>query len=91
MSEEDITQGTRYFNALKDVANAARKLEAARVRYDDTVDQLNREMREAEEEFRAALERAVELTGEVLPVSNRQREAQRMKALVAGLEKKGSQ
>jgi hypothetical protein len=75
MSEEDVTKTTSYFNALRDVADAARKVEEARVRYEDTVDGLLREKREAEKALRAALERAAELTGKYLPSSERDQEA----------------
>lgn len=87
--EEDVTKGTRYFNALRDVADSARKVEQARVKYDDALDQLSHEKRAAEKELRAALERAAELAGEPLPISTREREEQRLRAMLDGLGKKG--
>ena len=48
MSDEDVTKGTRYFNALRSVAEAARKVEQIRVKYEDALDQLTREKRQAE-------------------------------------------
>jgi hypothetical protein len=48
MSEEEVTKGMRYFNALKDVAEAALKIEEAHVRYEDALAPLTREKREAE-------------------------------------------
>lgn len=89
MSTEDITQGTRYFNALRDVADAARKVEEARVRYEDGLEQLTREKRAAEKELRAALERAAKLIGETLPLSRRDQKDQQLQELIYGLEKKG--
>ena len=87
---EDVAQGTRYFNALKDVAEAARKVEEARVRYEDTLDQLTREKREAEKGLREALTRAAEMTGESLPTSQRDRDEQRMKEVFRSLDEKDS-
>jgi hypothetical protein len=88
MSEEDVTQGTRYFNALKDVAEAARKVEETRVRYEDTLDQLTREKREAERGLREALARAAEMTGESLPTSQRDKDEQRMKEMLRRRDEK---
>jgi len=45
MNGEDVTQGTRYFNALREVADAARRVEHLRVQYENTLDQLTREKR----------------------------------------------
>lgn len=88
MNKEDITKTTSYFNALRDVADAVRKVEEARVRYEDTIDRLTHESREAERELRAALERAAELTGESLPVSERDKERQRQREMLRSFEKK---
>jgi hypothetical protein len=88
MSEEDVTQGTRYFNALKDVAEAARKVEEARVHYEDTLDKLTSEKREAERGLREALARAAEMTGESLPTSQRDKDEQRMKEMLRRRDEK---
>jgi hypothetical protein len=88
MSEENITQGTRYFNALKDVAEAARKVEEARVHYEDTLDKLTSEKREAEKGLREALARAAEMTGESLPTSRRDKDEQRMKEMLRRRDEK---
>jgi hypothetical protein len=88
MDKEDITKTTSYFNALRDIAEAARKVEEIRVRYENTLDELTRERREAERELRAALERAAELTGETLPLSERDKEDQRTREMLRSLKKK---
>ncbi len=88
MSDEDVTRTTSYFNALKAVADAARTLEEVRVRYEDAVDRLGREKREAEEQFRQALEHVSELVGEPLPRSERDEEDRRMREMLQGMRKK---
>ena len=88
MNKEEITKTTSYFNALRDVADAARKVEEIRVRYEDTVDRLMSEKREAEKELRAALERALALTDEPLPVSERDKEVRCREEYLRGLDRK---
>lgn len=90
MNKEDITKKTSYFNALRDVADAARKVEEIRVRYENALDKLTSERREAERELRAALDRAAELTGESLPFSERDKNEQRRKEIFRSLEMKES-
>jgi hypothetical protein len=88
MSDEDVTKGTRYFNALRDIADAARKAEEARVRYEDTLDRITREKRQAEKQLREALERASELTGESLPESSRDQDEKQMREMLRHLGEK---
>lgn len=90
MNREDITQTTSYFNALRDVADAARKVEEIRVRYENALDRLTGERREAERELRMALDRAAGLTGESLPLSERDKVEQRRKEIFRSLERKES-
>ena len=90
MNREDITKTTSYFNALRDVADAARKVEKIRVKYENALDQLTSERRKAERELRAALDRAAELTGESLPLSERDKDEQRRKEIFRSLERKES-
>ena len=40
MCEEDVTQTTRYVRAVEAVAEAARRVEEMRIRYDNTMDEL---------------------------------------------------
>lgn len=87
MSDEDVTRTTSYFNALKAVADAARRLEEIRVRYEDTVDRLGREKREAEGQFRQALEHVSELVGETLPRSERDAEDRRVREMLRSMRK----
>ena len=89
MNGEDVTQGTRYFNALREVADAARRVEHLRVQYENTLDQLTREKRLAEKELREALAAATELTGEPLPISQREQEEQRVQEMLRSLNGKG--
>lgn len=85
---EDITKGTRYFNALRDVSDAARKVEEARVKYEDTLDQLTKEMGQAKQTLREALQVAAELTGESLPVSERDKATQHFKDVIRDIDGK---
>ena len=78
MSEEDVTQTTRYVRAVEAVAEAARRVEEARVKYEDTVDELMREQREAKKALHAALAHVMELTGKTLPLSERDKEKLRL-------------
>jgi hypothetical protein len=76
MSDEDITQTTLYVRAVEAVAEAARRVEEVRVKYENTMDALMREKREADEELRAALSHVMDLTGKSLPVSEREKDQQ---------------
>jgi len=76
MSDEDITQTTRYVRAVEAVAEAARKVEEVRVKYENMMDAMMQEKREADAELRAALTHVMELTDKTLPVSEREKERQ---------------
>jgi predicted S18 family serine protease len=94
MSDEDITQTTHYVRAVEAVAEAARRVEEVRVKYDNTMDALMQEKREADGELRAALAHLMELTGKTLPVSEREKERQAKTRLIndklAGLKQTDS-
>lgn len=72
----------RHLKALRDVAEAARKAEEARVEYEDTTDRLLKKKREADEKLREALRVAAELVGESLPVSERDKASQELKDML---------
>ena len=74
MSDEDIKLTTTYVRAVESVAEAARRVEEVRVKYENTMDELMREKREADEALKAALAHVMELTGQTLPISDRERE-----------------
>ena len=90
MGDEDVTQTTRYVRALEAVAEAARRVEEVRVRYENTVDALAREKRAADEALRVALAYAMELTGQSLPVSEQDKARAETREALARLQQSNS-